>query len=319
MKRILLVGYLAILAASVAGQEKIELVPDKKYTWAEIQMLDPLQYSRIYIGNYQDYWVSWSPSGTQLIGLAINADFGIHVLDLSTFRFRLNGQRIFVPVELVDQSKSPITWAAKIETKPIQQGFPSWSRDPDLVAYGESAIDYKTAKVVMYRFSTATYETISLPETPKVSGIEFSKTCDWLLAFGEKRLVVYDYVNKQQILKYDFESSIDQAMWISGGKDILVSTNGSALRIKASEKNQDISEILIKGTNWSKIAELDRPGLLVRAGEAGLEVFDTEAEKVVGKLSDGPDYQPQSSFDGKWVTFISEGPYGGFIVPSRNR
>src|SRR5690348_1745883 len=78
---------LALLISNVMAQNKANPQEATNYSWSDIRRGD-LKSVRIYLGNYQDYWIDWSPDGNRLLGLATGAEFGIHVIDLSNVIFR---------------------------------------------------------------------------------------------------------------------------------------------------------------------------------------------------------------------------------------
>lgn len=319
MKRILIISLLITLCFNIFPKQKKKIMKNKPYTWEKLNNIDYTQYDRknyhpIYIGNYQDYWIDWSPDSDKIIALWIDSnEMGIHILDLKTAVFKVNNQRILVPFKLISKKSTPIPWKAKIIDNPMTQGFPSWCRSKDIVAYGEFSSDYSTSKVIVINFENNNEYEISFDFMPKIEGIDFSWNSELMAIYGDKTLVIHNTIENTIVKKYEVNNKIEQVSWFPDDNDILIVYNGSAY--KHSITDLDKKEIFLKSASWSKICFIPNTTEVVYGTGQGLVILNYETNEQK-QITSGFDYQPQVSPNGKWIAYISESPFGGFIVPT---
>lgn len=294
---------------------KQKIKKNKTYKWSELQNLKfSKKNNKIYIENYQDYWIDWSPDSNKIVALAINQnDIGIHILDLTTFTYKLNNQNIFVPFKLITQQSKPLLWKAQILTEPMQQAFPSWCRNKNYIAYGEYSLDFKSSKLIIYDLENDEYTQKTFDILPEIVGIDFSWNSTDLAIYGENKVIIYNCDEKKIIFSWEASSEIEQVSWFPDDDFLFIVYNGKGYQINHKD-NKIIPKIIIESASWSKYSFIPGTKEIVMASETGLIAFNYETKKI-RNITEGFHYQPQVSPDGKWVSYISEGPLGGFISP----
>lgn len=300
------------------SNNKMKIDKNKEYTWEELSKLNfNKDIYLIYIQNYQDYWISWSPDSNKIMALAINQkDIGIHIIDLTTFTYKLNDQNIFVPFNLISIKNKPLYWKAPILTEPMQQGFPSWCRVKNIVTYGEFSLDFKTSKLIIYNLDDNNYYQEEFKIIPKIEGIDFSWKNEDLAVYGNKVIIVYNCKKKDIVFSWEAPSEIEQAGWFPNDDFLFVVYNNKGYKINYKDKLIKPEEV-IDLISWSKFAFIPNTKEAIIAKQkgfsGGLFIYNYETKKIVKKITNGFHYQPQVSPDGKWVSYISQGPLGGFI------
>jgi hypothetical protein len=288
---------------------------NKIYIWDDIIKFDysKLTYtnnSPTYIGNYQDYWIDWSPDSSKIIALCVdNKEIGIHVLDLSKMKYGLNNQNIFVPFDDYLNSK-PIIWKAKIKTVAMKQASPGWSKYSNIVGYIENTIDYKSSTIVIADIEKNTYKEIAIKNISKIKAIDFSWNKDLLLAYGSNRIVLYDFIKNKEIKYIEFKDNIIQAGWFPDDENIFLVYGTNSYKYEINSK-KEIPFLDYKG--WSKVSFIpNTKEVVIALMNKGIIRWNYELNELI-PLTKGIHYQPQVSKDGKFFSYISETPWGGFI------
>jgi WD40 repeat protein len=170
--------------------------------------------------------------------------------------------------------------------------------------------------MVIYNFETKEYKYFGSDffGLENINCISFSWNSEILAVFGGKDIILYDLENNKIMQTIKTEKEIEQINWFPNDEDILVAFDNKGYKINI--KNSNIKpELFLKQADFSKCAFIPGTTKLVMISDikGGLMIYDYKT-KIKKQITYGYDYQPQVSPNGKYIAYISETPYGGFIV-----
>ncbi len=281
----------------------------EEYTWEEIKNKDDFV---LYIGQYQDYWVDWSPDSNKLTALFINQDIGIHILDLTKIYFKENEHGIMVPTRLVQEGEIPYTWYAPVITKPNRQGSPTWSGEDNIVAYIEFSEDYQNSTLKIYDIDKNELRDKKFSNINKIDGLDFAWNNSLLAIYSDKILIIWDYKENKVVKKWNALKEITQVSWFPNDKEILVIYDKQGYKFQI--ESDSTPELFIENARFGNCAFVPNSNKIIMGSEKGLVLLDYETGNK-RLVTNGFDYQPKVSPDGRFVSYISETPFGAFVIP----
>jgi hypothetical protein len=223
--------------------------------------------------------------------------------------YGLNNQNIYVPFDnfLIDK---PITWKAKIKTEAMKQGSPSWSKYNNIIAYIEFDKDFSNSTLIIADIEKDSYKEVNFEQLPKIGAIDFSWNSDMILLYGADKIIIYNFITHKLIKEITVSHEVIQAGWFPDDKDILIVYNDYGYKYNLEN---DKEEKFLEYTHWSKVSFIPNTNELLVAISGGIIKYNY-ITKDGFPLTQGVHYQPQVTSNGKFFSYISETPWGGFIT-----